>query len=117
MFPFGGKPNHAAIFDEPFRVADGEDVPALQIPEDFFHLTCLGTADEQNLASLDFLNAVETLDDQRMAVHFFTLHRIVQESVKGILAQNADPEGLILMGEGGRRPLDEFGEMEKESGL
>jgi hypothetical protein len=39
------------------------------------------------------------------------------EAAEGIVAQDADAEGLIGAGEGAGRPLDELGEVEKEDGL
>ena len=117
LIRFRQKPDHAAVFDESFGVADREDVPAFQTGEDIPHPLDFGPADEEDLTTLHVLDAAVALNDQWMSANFFTAHGLIQEGIEWVIAQDADPERLIDPGESGMRPLDELGEVKKENSL
>jgi hypothetical protein len=48
---------------------------------------------------------------------FLALHHVLQRGTEGILADNADHDGIVGMREGTRRPLHELGKVVEKGGL
>ena len=77
----------------------------------------LGRADKKDLASFCFLRVRDMPFNESSAVEGVSLNSLCQGVPEGVLAEDADREGIIRCPKGVLRPLNKLGEIVEKSGF